>query len=112
VLIGLEWKFPHVILHVDVKGTDGTVVNWNVETLAPSGLVRKGLDSAFMKAGDPVSAHVFVAKDGARSAVTYDMTLPDGRTIDAVMGASGLSCSISQPASAPSSRQIHCVPAS
>src|ERR1700733_14013415 len=34
---------PHGWLYIDVKGDDGQVVNWAVETIAPNGLLRRGV---------------------------------------------------------------------
>lgn len=91
VVTGLEWRNPHVVLHINVKGEDGNTLAWSVETPAPNVLNRQGLNDFFTKTGDHITAHVFVAKDGSRDAVTQDLILPDGRTVSAIMGgASGL----------------------
>ena len=90
VLTRLEWRSPHVVLHLNVKGKDGNILAWNIETPAPNVLNRQGLNDFFTKTGDHITAHVFVAKDGSRGAVTQDLILPDGRTVSAIMGASGL----------------------
>jgi hypothetical protein len=34
---------PHSWWYVDVKGTDGKVTSWKLESLSPSGLIRQGL---------------------------------------------------------------------
>jgi hypothetical protein len=90
VLTRLEWRNPHVILRLSVLGKDGKTLTWNIETPAPNVLNREGLNDFFTKTGDHIIAHVFVAKDGSRDAVTQELILPDGRTISAIMGASGL----------------------
>jgi hypothetical protein len=90
VVTGLAWRNPHVVLHINVKGEDGNTLAWSVETPAPNVLNRQGLNDFFTKTGDHITAHVFVAKDGSRDAVTQDLILPDGRTVSAIMGASGL----------------------
>jgi hypothetical protein len=90
VLTRLEWRNPHVVLRLSVLGKDGKTLMWNIETPAPNVLNREGLNDFFTKTGDHIIAHVFVAKDGSRDAVTQELILPDGRTISAIMGASGL----------------------
>jgi uncharacterized protein DUF6152 len=90
VLTGLEWRSPHVILHMNVKEQDGKVLAWSVETPAPNVLNRQGLNDFFVRTGDHIIAHVFVARDGSRDAATQDLILPGGRTVSATMGTSGL----------------------
>jgi hypothetical protein len=90
VLTRLDWRSPHVVLHINVRAKDGQTLGWNVATPAPNVLNRQGLNDFFTKTGDHIIAHVFVAKDGSRDAVTQDLILPDGRTVSAIMGTSGL----------------------
>ena len=35
VVTKVDWVNPHAYIYVDVKGSDGTVVNWAIETGAP-----------------------------------------------------------------------------
>jgi len=74
----VEWQNPHVMLHLDVKDGDGSIVSWNVETMSAEGLMSRGLERDFIKAGDTVSMSVFVAKDGAQRAAAQTITLPTG----------------------------------
>ena len=90
VLRGLEWRSPHVVLHLNVKGKDGDTQGWNVAIPAPGVLNQQGLNDFFTKTGDHITAHVFVAKNGSREAVTEDLILPDGRKVSAFMGTSEL----------------------
>jgi hypothetical protein len=83
VITGLEWRYPHVVLHLNVVGKDRKPLAWAVATPAPNVLNREGLNDFFTKAGDHVTAHVFVAKDGSRDAMTQELILPDGRTVSA-----------------------------
>ena len=75
-----ESQNPHVVLRIDAKNDDGSIVNWSVETLAARGLMRQGLDRDFVKAGDAISIDVFVAKNGAQRAAAQTITLPTGGT--------------------------------
>jgi len=43
VLTKLENVNPHSWWHVDVKGPDGKITSWKLESLSPSGLIRQGL---------------------------------------------------------------------
>jgi len=42
-LTKLENVNPHSWWYVDVKGADGTVTTWKLESLSPAGLIRQGL---------------------------------------------------------------------
>ena len=43
VLTKIENVNPHSWWYVDVKGADGKVTSWKLESLSPSGLIRQGL---------------------------------------------------------------------
>ena len=43
VLTKVENVNPHSWWYVDVKGPDGNVTSWKLESLAPAGLIRQGL---------------------------------------------------------------------
>jgi len=90
VITGLEWRYPHVVLHLNVVGKDRRPLAWAVATPAPNVLNREGLNDFFTKTGDHITAHVFVAKDGSRDAVTQDLILPDGRVVSASMASSSV----------------------
>jgi hypothetical protein len=78
VVTEVDWQNPHVVIHVDVKNDDGSVVSWNVETRAIYILKRQGLDRGVIKTGDAASMDVFVARDGAPKAALESMKLPSG----------------------------------
>ena len=42
-LTKLENVNPHSWWYVDVKGADGKVTSWKLESLSPAGLIRQGL---------------------------------------------------------------------
>ena len=75
----VEWRNPHVILHLDTRYGGSSVASWNVETLGPILLMRQGLNQNFLKAGDTVNMTVCVAKDGTMKAVTRAIELPGRR---------------------------------
>jgi hypothetical protein len=77
-LTEVEWKNPHVFLHLDTRGDDGGTVAWTVETLNLQGLSRVGLNQDSLKVGDVLSMTVCVKKDGARWAVTDAIAMPGG----------------------------------
>ena len=58
---------PHSWWYVDVKGADGKVTSWKLESLSPSGLIRQGLKvKTDMKIGETYSYRISPAwKDPA-----------------------------------------------
>jgi hypothetical protein len=73
----VEWKQPHVIVHLDMKTDNGSVVNWSVEMAGPlGGMNRRGVTQDFLKPGDAVSMTVCVAKDGSRTAAAHSISVP------------------------------------
>jgi hypothetical protein len=75
----VEWKQPHVIVHVDAKDGAGIVVNWSVEMAGPQGgMYRRGVrPENFVKPGDAISMTVCVAKDGSHTAAVHSIVVPD-----------------------------------
>jgi len=81
VVTKVDWVNPHAYLYVDVKGDDGAVVNWAIETGAPNVLYRQGWRKDDLKVGDIVTLEAFVAKDGSHTAAARNVKLPDGRSV-------------------------------
>ena len=58
-LTKLENVNPHSWWYVDVKGADGKVTTWKLESLSPSGLIRQGLKvKSDLKIGDSYSYRI------------------------------------------------------
>ncbi len=81
VVTKVDWVNPHAYIYVDVKGDDGTVVNWALETGAPNMLYRQGWRKDDLKVGDMVTFEAFLAKDGSHTAAARQVKLPDGRKV-------------------------------
>jgi hypothetical protein len=81
IVTKVDWVNPHAYIYVDVKGEDGTVVNWGIETGAPNALYRQGWRKGDLKAGDTVTFSAFLAKDGSHTAAAREVKLPDGRKV-------------------------------
>ena len=59
VLTKVENVNPHSWWYVDVKGADGKVTPWKLESNSPSGLIRLGLKvKSEVKAGETVSFRI------------------------------------------------------
>jgi hypothetical protein len=81
VVTKVDWVNPHAYIYVDVKGDDGAVVNWALETGAPNMLYRQGWRKDDLKVGDMVTFDAFLAKDGSHTAAARQVKLPDGRKV-------------------------------
>ena len=79
IVTEVEWKQPHVVVHVDAKDDVGAVVNWSVEMAGPQGgMYRRGVrPENFVKPGDAVRMTVCVAKDGSHTAAVHSITVPN-----------------------------------
>ncbi len=77
-LTRVDWRAPHVILRLETRRADGSLIDWSVETQNPQGLARAGLTLDSFKVGDAFRATVCVAKDGTRWAVTHEIAKPGG----------------------------------
>jgi len=51
---------PHSWIHVDVKGPDGTVVNWAIEAGSPNILLRRGITRNTLQVGQKIIVDVSV----------------------------------------------------
>jgi hypothetical protein len=86
-ITSMQWTNPHGHLYIDVKGSDGKVVNWNLEFGAPNALMRRGWRKTDLPVGSVVTIQGFLAKDGTPTANATNVILPDGRKLFA--GSSG-----------------------
>jgi hypothetical protein len=82
VITSVEWRNPHVVLHLAVKNSDGSVVDWRFEMRGPNALSAAGIDLAPLALGDQVSASIWMARDGTKYGNVRTLMLPDGRDID------------------------------
>jgi hypothetical protein len=77
----VEWKNPHIWFYVDVKDARGKVVTWGFSGGPPAFLMRQGIRSDAMKAGDVVKVEGFRARDGSNNASGGKVTFADGRSV-------------------------------
>jgi len=88
----VEWINPHTWIHIDVKDTDGKVVEWMIEGGTPNTLLRNGIDRKSLPAGTEIVVDGYRAKSGLNRANGRDITLADGRRLflgSSLTGATG-----------------------
>ena len=83
----MEWINPHAWIHVDVKDSDGAVVNWMIEAGTPNTLFRRGFTKNSLAPGTEILVDGYQSKDGSNRANGRDVTFPDGRKL--FLGSSG-----------------------
>jgi uncharacterized protein DUF6152 len=75
------WANPHCLLSLDVKGADGQVVRWVVETQAPPNMIPYGWSRQSFKPGEEVAITVEQARTGKPVGRLLRAQFPDGRTL-------------------------------
>lgn len=83
----VEWINPHVWIHLDAKGEDGTVTSWMIEGGPPNALVRRGWNKRSLPEGTEIVVEGYQSKDGSMRANGRDITFPDGKKL--FVGSSG-----------------------
>lgn len=58
------WSNPHCQIYMDVKGDDGKVVSWSVESQSPGILRRNSWTRDSIKPGDQITVTLAAAKNG------------------------------------------------
>jgi hypothetical protein len=70
---------PHGWLYVDVKGDDGQLVEWAVETVSPNQLLRRGVRKVDFPTGVEVTVKGYRAKNHTAKINGASILLGDGR---------------------------------
>ena len=81
VVTRVAWENPHVYFYVDVRDSNGNVVNWTCETRGPNGLTRQGWKKDSMKVGDKVIVKGSLSRTSPTSVDGRQVTSSDGRRI-------------------------------
>ena len=84
-----EWTQPHTFLWVTVPGKQGKTQEWGLEGMSPSWLGRRGWSAHSVPVGDKVTIVYYPLRDGRPGGFYVRITLPDGRTIEALPQRSG-----------------------
>jgi hypothetical protein len=74
----MEWVNPHGRIYIDVKGLDGRIANWAIETAAPAVLLGRGVRKDDFRIGVQVIVDAYRSKNKATTAAGRIVRLPDG----------------------------------
>ena len=77
-VVAFDWANPHSYIRLDVKGENGTVDRWDVETHAISLLSRKGWTRQSFAAGDVITVTGGPLRDGKKTMRLLRGTKADG----------------------------------
>jgi uncharacterized protein DUF6152 len=74
-----SWSNPHCFLVFDVKGDDGAVTQWVVETQPPRSITAGGFSQYTFKPGDEVTVTLEPVKNGRPLGRMLEVVLPNGK---------------------------------
>jgi hypothetical protein len=77
----VKWQNPHVLISIDVKDEGGNVVTWTFENSNTHTLATQGYNRNTLKIGQPVTAVLNPAANGAPLGIIVKVILEDGREI-------------------------------
>jgi len=77
----VKWQNPHVLIFIDVTDEAGKVVTWGFENSNVHTLASQGYNRNTLKLGQPVTAIVNPAANGAPLGIIVKVILADGREI-------------------------------
>ena len=84
IVKGWTYQNPHCLLTLDVKGDDGTVVQWIVETQAPNIMYPAGYRKDSFKFGDGVTVVADPVKNGLPIGRIRTVTTASGWTLGGI----------------------------
>jgi hypothetical protein len=76
-LTKLEWINPHGWIYLDVKGADGKVENWAIETGSPARMQNRGLKRTDFQPGMDLIVLGYAARTGKNRAAGWMVTFPE-----------------------------------
>jgi hypothetical protein len=81
VVSEVAWRNPHVVIYMDVKEQDGSVVNWAFENSSVGTLARQGYNRNTLKVGQEITTVVNPSAQGAPRGIVVKVILAGGREI-------------------------------
>jgi hypothetical protein len=81
IVTKVELVNPHAWIWIDVKGSDGKVVNWGIEGGPPTNLFRNGITKATLPVGTEIKVFGYQARNGESKGVGVFVEYLDGRKV-------------------------------
>ncbi len=79
----VEMTNPHGWVYINVRGEDGSVQNWAIETGAPRALIRAGGNRESLALGTEIIVEGWLARNGTPTVNGRNIMFADGRSITA-----------------------------
>jgi hypothetical protein len=76
-----QWTNPHSYIQLNVRDSNGRVVEWSLELGAPMYLYAKGWRPRTLKAGDPIVVKINPLRSGQPGGAVLGITTPDGKKL-------------------------------
>jgi hypothetical protein len=80
-VMDFQFRNPHGVLRVIVKGKQGAKEEWRIETNSPSILRRRGWTPQSLKAGEVITVEGWPARDGSRYMRMRKVTRANGELV-------------------------------
>jgi hypothetical protein len=77
----MRWSNPHAWLSIDMRASNGKVVNWTFELVGVGALYQRGWKQRDLLAGTTVTVHGWLARNGTPAGNASTVVLPDGREL-------------------------------
>jgi uncharacterized protein DUF6152 len=77
----IKWQNPHVLISIDVPDETGNVVTWTFENSNVHTLATQGYNRNTLKIGQPLTAVLNPAANGAPLGIIVKVILADGKEI-------------------------------
>ena len=77
----INWRNPHVVIYMDVKGDDGKVTTWSFENSGTTNLAQAGYSRTTLKIGQEMTAVFNPARNGTPVGIIVKFVTPDGKEI-------------------------------
>ena len=78
----VDWVNPHIVIHLDVAGTDGRMTTWLVKTVPPNAMTRRGFSRTAFAVGTQLSVEGYQALDGGNQVNGTILVFTDGKKIE------------------------------
>jgi len=82
-----QFRNPHGLIRLEVKGDDGSQQVWKAETNSPSILERRGWKRDTIKAGETITVEGWPARDGSNYLRMRSALRADGKPVGTAPGA-------------------------
>ncbi len=77
----VSWRNPHAHIFLKVKGADGSVTEWDLESGSPTLMTRAGVPADAIKVGDHIKVSAYPPTTALKEAFATNALLPNGQEL-------------------------------